>query len=255
VGIAAIVLAFVISAAAPAPKAPSQTLGAFVPIGVRYRPPADAKTRQRDLEEMRRLRFNVVFLVQEPKKASRLVFIDRFLAGAPYPDAPEFPDHTLAWIPILEDGSETTLRAWRALARGARVFLFDDWTALRRTPRALAAAAAFAEAVTRNAPLYAPLRPRVSKDGQRDVRVAGTGRSVAVSVLESADAILIVVMNTASVPQKAVITFSPQMPEAIWQNMMTGAIVHFLTGAEGPTYTRTFAAKEVLVLMINTRLR
>jgi hypothetical protein len=254
-GIAAIVLTSVIFTATPPNAAPPQTLGAFVPVGVRYRPPADAKARQRDLEEMRRLRFNIVLLVHESKTGSRLAFIDRILAGAPYPDVPEFPGNTPALIPIREDAGETTLRAWTAFGRGARVLLFDDWAALQRHPRALAAAAAFAESVTRNASLYAPLRPRPPKEGQHDVRVAGTGRSVAVSILESADAIVIVAVNNASVPQKSVITFSPEMPEAIWQNMMTGATVHFVTRAEGPTYTRTFAPREVLVLMINTRLR
>jgi hypothetical protein len=49
------------------------------------------------------------------------------------------------------------------------------------------------------------------------------------------------------------ITFAPAIPEAIWQNMLTGSAVNFVAGATGPVYKRAFAAHEVLVLMIRKR--
>jgi hypothetical protein len=45
------------------------------------------------------------------------------------------------------------------------------------------------------------------------------------------------------------------MPEAIWQNMESGTAVNFVASAKGPTYTRTFAPKDVLVLMIKKQWR
>ena len=50
-------------------------------------------------------------------------------------------------------------------------------------------------------------------------------------------------------------TFAPDMPEAIWQNMETGAAVNFVAGPSGPTYTYAFKPRDVLVLMIKKDLR
>ena len=50
-------------------------------------------------------------------------------------------------------------------------------------------------------------------------------------------------------------TFSRDTPEAIWQNMETGASVNFVAGPDGPTYTHSFAPRDVLVLMIRKSLR
>jgi hypothetical protein len=237
------------------PMAMRQALADFVPVGVRYRPVADVKARQHDLEEMRRLRFNVVSLVQSRGERGGLSFIDRVLAGAPYPRVPTFAGDTPALIQIAREPAEVTLNAWAAVARGARVVIFDDWAALRGNPGALTAAAEFAEAVTRNAPLYAALRPRTAKRGTPDVRIRGGGTDVEATVLESSAALVVVGLNRGSVPHTVTMTFSTELPEAIWQNMMTGSTVSFVTRKEGPTYTRTFAPKDVLVLMINKRLR
>jgi hypothetical protein len=244
-------------AAARPPRPPPglQPVAAVLPVAVPYRPPAGAAARRRDLEEMRRLRFTVVRLTEGRTPASRLAFIERLLAGAPYPDVEGFAGEAAAVIPAGLSPEATAVRAWSALGRGARVILFDDWAALVRRPEALSAAAAFAEAVTRNATLYAPLRPRVPRPGAPAIRVTGAGQPVDVHVLESSSAIVIVAVNHARAQRKATITFPPDMPEAIWQNMATGATVQFVTGPDGPAYTRAFAPQEVLVLMINTRLR
>ena len=49
------------------------------------------------------------------------------------------------------------------------------------------------------------------------------------------------------------LTFPPAVPEAVWQNMLTGSAVNFVAGPTGPIYQRTFAAHDVLVLMIRKR--
>ncbi len=252
----AVVLALVVSAAAaPQPPDPRTPPGGLMAVGVTYRPPAGADARRRDLDEMRRLRFTVVRLAGDRSSPSRLAFVERLLANAPFPDVEGVADDEAMMIAGGLEPDEITLRAWSALGRGRRIILFDDWAALGRRPDALSAAAAFAEAVTRNAGLYAPLRPRVPRPGAPPIRVTGEGRSIDVHVLESASAIVIVVVNNARAARKATITFPPDMPEAIWQNLATGATVHFVTGPDGPAYTRAFAAREVGVLMINTRLR
>ncbi len=229
----------------------------FVPVGVRYVPAADADTRRRDLEEMRRLRFNVVSLAPSGDQGGRgrLSFIDRVLAGAPYPDVLGSADSIPAVVPADGGHGDTTLRAWRAIAGGARAILFDDWSELQRNAESLAAAAAFAEAITRNAALYAPLRTRLATAGRDEIRLSGGGTVVEATILESADALLLIVLNQGREPRKVTMTFSTDVPEAIWRNMFSGASVSFVTGPGGPTYTRTFAPQEVLVLMINTRLR
>lgn len=253
---ACVVLGLVLSAAAAQPSSPvpgPQALNAFIPVGVIYRPPADDRARRRDFEEMQRLRFTVVRITEPP--APRLAHIDRLLASAPYPDVDAFPNDTPAVIPARLDADAVTRRAWSALGRGTRVILFDDWAALVKNADALAAAAAFAEAVTRNATLYAALEPRVPRPDAPPIRVRGGGQAIEVHVLQSAAALVIVAVNTGRAPHRATLTFPLDIPEAIWQNMATGATVHFVTGPDGPAYTRTFAPQEVLVLMINTRLR
>jgi hypothetical protein len=226
----------------------AQSLRDFVPVGVQYQEAEDARIRQRDLEEMRRLRFNVVSVIKTDQPAT-LSFIDRVLAGAPYPEVLMEAGDTTAIIPTAGTRDEVRLEAWSALSRGARAFLFGSWADLQRNLEGLAGAAEFAEAVTRNAALYAALRPR-SPDGLRiDVRESG----VEARLLESSEALLLVVLNRASQRRAALITFAPSIPEAIWRNMFTGGSVSFVTGPDGPTYSRTFEPKEVLVLMISRR--
>ena len=228
----------------------AQELGGFMPVGVRYRPARNAATQRRDLEEMRRLHFTVVAVLRSDKQAAELHYIDRMLAGAPYSRI-DAATAGVASVIAAADGPETTARAWSALARGARVILFGDWTVLQRNQAAKEAAAGFAEAVVRNATLYAPMRPRV-KTG---VTVSPQPGDVRAAMLESPDALLVIAINDASTPRKAVLTLASDVPEAIWQNMITGTTLSFVTTPEGSTYTRTFAPKEVVVLMINKRVR
>jgi beta-galactosidase len=73
--------------------------------------------------------------------------------------------------------------------------------------------------------------------------------------LESSAAILLVAINHADTPQTVTMAFPPETPEAIWQNMESGAAVNFIQGATGPTYTYRFAPRDVLVLVRGKRLR
>jgi hypothetical protein len=88
-----------------------------------------------------------------------------------------------------------------------------------------------------------------------DVRIDPPGTLVEARFLESADVLLLIATNHADVPQKVTLTFPPDVPEAVWQNMESGANVNFVAGPAGPTYTRSFAPRDVLVLMIRKRLK
>lgn len=88
-----------------------------------------------------------------------------------------------------------------------------------------------------------------------DVRLEGGSGFVETRWLESAENLMLIAINHAESPHKVTMTFTPATPEAIWVNMETGANVNFVAGPEGPTYTRTFAPRDVLVLMIRKRLK
>jgi hypothetical protein len=221
-------------------------------VGVRYQPTKPPEARRQDYERMRQLRFTVVEMPRTAETAARLLFLDRVLANAPDPRVLLAARDTSAVVPVAS-AATTSLRAWRAFATGARVILFDDWAALQADPGALAGAADFAEAFARNTPLYAPLRPRVSK--VPDVHVTRGEGAVEARFLESPEALVLIAVNASSKPVESSLAFAPEIPEAIWQNMLTGASVNFVAGADGPVYTRTFGPEEVLVLMIQRRWR
>ena len=105
---------------------------------------------------------------------------------------------------------------------------------------------------------------RARKILQRVIAAAGvtpevgldvTGGLVEARFLESSDALLLLALNYGRVPQKVTFTFAPDVPEAIWQNMETGAAVNFRQGTEGASYTHTLGASDVMVLVRGKRLR
>jgi hypothetical protein len=231
----------------------AQSRLAFLPVGVRYRQSDDPEIQRRDLEELRRLRFNVVELVQaDDREAPPLLFIDRLLAGAPDPRVLLPLDTPPATIRIGPEtlAGEVSVEAWSAIARAKSGVIFLDWTTLLANPDALAAASQFAEAVARNMALYAPLRPAGTAAGERRVRVTGGAESVDATLLESAEALVFIALNRSAREQRVTMTFSPDVPEAIWQNMLAGGAVSFVAGAEGPFYERAFPPRDVLVLAI-----
>ena len=157
-------------------------------------------------------------------------------------------------VPIDEATGADSVReaAWTSLAYGARAVIYEDWNALQKNDTALGAAAAFADTLARNAALYVPLR-RVEATGDRAFTIDGGQDKVEAHWLESPDALLLIAVNHAAEPTDVTLTFAPAIPEAVWQNMLTGNAVNFVAGPTGPVYKRTFAAREVLVLMIRKR--
>ena len=230
----------------------------FIPVGALHAFPADAATRRRDLEEMRRLRFTVV-ATRDAGATDRpldLHVLGRLLAGsAQTPIATPIAPQRVPIGPATRGYAALTIAAWTAIARGSRGVIFDDWRALSADRDSLAAAAEFADALTRNAALYAPLRPRQSDADVRAVRVVGDAERFETRFLESRDALVLIALNHADTRCQVAITFGPDIPEAIWQNMLTGGAVNFVASADGPTYERTFPPKDVLVLMIRKGLR
>ena len=138
---------------------------------------------------------------------------------------------------------------WAAVARGERAVSFISRDG---SLRALLPLGETAGVITRNQALFAPLRPR--SGGVTSVNAPG-GASIDVKLLESAEAMMIIGLNSAPAPQTATITFAPEIPEAIWQNLETGTAVNFVMGTTGPFLEHTFAPRDALVLMIRQTLR
>ena len=227
----------------------------FVPVGVRYQLDPDADRRRQDLEELRRLRFNVVALSAPDVAEMELGLIDRLLGGAA--DS-RVRMSGIATLSAKDTASAASVRlaAWYSFGMGARGIIFGDWADLQQNTDRLTAAVEFADHVTGNAALYAPLRPRLAKEDSTDVTIAGNDPRISARFLESSDALLLVVANHDSNESREVtLTFAPDMPEAVWQNMLTGAAVNFVAGPNGPVYVRTFPPQDVLVLMIRKRLK
>lgn len=88
-----------------------------------------------------------------------------------------------------------------------------------------------------------------------DIRIEGAPGLVEARFLESPDAFLLIALNHAETPQTVTLHFTPDTPEAIWQNMETGAAVHFVQRADGLTYRHAFGARDVLLLVRGKRLR
>jgi hypothetical protein len=95
--------------------------------------------------------------------------------------------------------------------------------------------------------LRGPLSPEIEIDG-------APGR-VEARFLESSDAIVLIAINHGDTAERVTFRFAPDIPEAIWQNMETGAAVNFVQGQDGPTYAHTFGPRDVMVLVRGKRLR
>jgi hypothetical protein len=66
---------------------------------------------------------------------------------------------------------------------------------------------------------------------------------------------MIIGLNYSAALRKATISFSPEIPEAIWQNLETGTAVNFVMGSTGPVLEHTFGPRDALVLVIRKKLR
>lgn len=102
------------------------------------------------------------------------------------------------------------------------------------------------------APTGEPAAPRRVRP---EIGIEPMGGLVEARFLESADALVLVAINHGPTPRTVTLAFAPDVPEAIWQNLETGAAVSFVQSPSGPTYRRAFAARDVLVLVRGKRLR
>jgi hypothetical protein len=155
-----------------------------------------------------------------------------------------------ARIDVRDSLPAARLAMWAAITRGARAVTF---AAPDGSTRPLLPLGETAGVITRNEALFAPLEPR--QGGVVSVSSDGGGAAVDVKLLESAEALLIVGLNYAPAPRRATIAFTPEIPEAIWQNLETGTTVNFVMGKGGPVLEHTFAPRDALVLMIRKKLR
>jgi hypothetical protein len=166
---------------------------------------------------------------------------DVFASGKPWPGLQARAPGAAAASPAARDRRGEASVTLSAYGHG-RAFLF-------RHPAALAAEKDVARRVAESL-------ERVGAAGIKpEVGIEGGAGLVEARFLESADAILLVAMNHGAAAQKVTFAFGPDVPEAIWQNMETGAAVNFVQTADGPTYTRTFGGRDVMVLVRGKRLR
>jgi hypothetical protein len=221
----------------------------FVPVGVIDDRPGDQTS---GLFELTKLRFTVVGR-RDPAEVPYGIRLE--ILRAPGIDrtvtAPKVADG-IGTVTVRKDSTPLQVRqdAWTLIGRGYRGVLFDSWTMLRQNAGVLEAAAAFADVVTRNAALFAPLR-----QSPRTVTIDAPTSDIFAQFVESDEAMLLVAANPTDSPQRVTLRFSPDMPEAIWQNMESGAAVNFVAGPEGPIYSRTFTPHDVVVLMIRKQYK
>jgi hypothetical protein len=181
--------------------------------------------------------------------SKRLVLQTNVLGVA---DVPRVSDAVRGRIDVDPRGAlGARLAMWSQLAGGQRYMAFAG----RENPLspAILSLGETAGVVTRNQALFAPLSPR--SGGVLRLSGADPKSGVEVRLLESADAIVIIGLNHAPAPQKVTIVFSPEIPEAIWQNLETGTAVSFVMTKEGPSFEYLFGPRDAVVLMIRKRLR
>ena len=227
----------------------------FVPVGVAYAADADSARRSIDLDAIRRAHFNVVATSDFAQQTATLMRTEPRFAGAPLESlVVRSTDIGRMVVEARTPPDNVRETAWTLLAKGARGVVFEDWAALQQNTAALAEASAFAETITRNMALYAPLR-RVEQTGARAITITGGQDNVEARWLESSDALLLIAVNHGAEPLKVTLTFPRDVPEAVWQNMLSGGSVNFVAGPTGPFYEHVFPPHDVLVLMIRKRLK
>jgi hypothetical protein len=226
----------------------------FVPVGVRYAADPGPGRRTIDYDTIGRARFNVVAAPADgTRQTTTLTRVDRpSLAAPPATVAVQTADLGVIRITAATTAENVKEAAWTLIARGSRGVIFDNWLELQQNAAALAEASAFAQAITSNMALYAPLR-HVDKTGARAIALKGDEGSVEVHWLESAEALVLVAVNRGGEPREVVFTFPAEVPEAVWQNMLSGGSVNFVAGPTGPFYEHAMPVHDVLVLMIRKR--
>jgi hypothetical protein len=219
----------------------------WIAISVRYPASAPVEQMRRDFMALKTAGFNAV-------APDTLVNLDRLTAVASETGLRVMKDPAPSGSSVTIGGSQSSpaqarVALWSAIASGSRTFELVD--AGGSVSAAVLSLGETVGVVTRNQALFAPLQPRKTAPGE----IAVDGSGVAVHILESADAMAIIALNHAREVRKVSITFKPEIPEAIWQNMEDGASVHFVMSSKGPVLEHTFAPQDVLVLAIRKKLR
>ena len=93
----------------------------------------------------------------------------------------------------------------------------------------------------------------VEQTGARAITMKGGQDSVEAHWLESAGRAAADRRQPRRRIAQVTFTFPPEVPEAVWQNMLSGGSVNFVAGPTGPFYEHTVPAHDVLVLMIRKR--
>lgn len=88
-----------------------------------------------------------------------------------------------------------------------------------------------------------------------EIRIDGAAGRVEARFLESSNAIVLIGINHGDTAERVTFRFSADVPEAIWQNIETGASVNFVQRPDGPTYSHSFGPRDVMVLVRGKRLR
>jgi hypothetical protein len=239
--------ALLVVAAVPAA---TQSLQPFIPVGIVVGSSGGVLPDRRELQRLAKMRFNVVAFRDEKTRDLRVVPLTALMD--PGREPMPIPSAGLASVTTFRSAREVRLNAWHEVAKGARGILFDPGMPYTQKEDALDAAAEFADNITRNAALFAPLRPRESAT---DVRIEGAPGAIDARFLESNVALVLIAVNPTPDTHRVTLKFSSDIPEAIWQNMETGAAVNFVASADGPTYTRTFTPFDVIVLMIRKQYK
>lgn len=221
----------------------------LVPVGVIDDRPGDQRT---GATELTKLRFTVVGR-RDPAEVPYGIRVEMLTAPGLDPNLtpPKVADG-IGFVTVRSDSTAAQVRqdAWILIGRGYRGVLFDSWTTLRQNEDVLAAAAAFADVVTRNSALFAPLR-----QSSRAVGIDAQTSDIFAGFVESDEAMLLVAANLTDSAQRVTLKFASDTPEAIWQNMELGGAVNFVAGPEGPIYSRTFTPHDVVVLMIRKQYK
>ena len=143
---------------------------------------------------------------------------------------------------------QARLQLWSMIADGHKRIGFIDEKGLFTNDMRRAGEAA--GVITRNQDLFGPVQPRTQNN-----KVAVENGGIVTRILESPDAIVIVALNHDERARRRKLTFPPDLPEAIWQNMIDGNAVNFVMGPNGPFYEHRFEGYETLVLAIRKKLR
>ena len=153
--------------------------------------------------------------------------------------------HEDSWRSVAPHGR---LQLWSLIAQGhKRIGFMDEDGVATPDMRAIGEAAGV---ITRNEELFGPLQRRTQNN-----RVIVEPGGIDADILESPDAIVIIALNRDERPRQRKLTFPPDIPEAIWQDMIAGNAVNFVMGPHGPYYEHRFEEYETLVLAIRKKLR